>query len=142
MRTSTIDKKLLEVHFHLSRFIKSKIESSSKMINLTLMQVRTLFFLREKPNSTVSDVAAFFHTTIPTATVLLDKLAEMKLVTRTNDQIDRRVVRIHLTPNGQGLLNKAAKERMTIFNKIISKLTLKDKKNLLRIMENIISNPN
>ena len=135
-----LDRKLLDAHFRLTRLINKQLKTSECMVNLSISQVRALFYLAEKQNAQISEIADFFQFSIPTATILIDKLVQMKLVSRKGDIVDRRKVRVNLTSNGRAFLEKADKERVFFFGKLLSKLTLRDKKVLLNILDNIASN--
>ncbi len=137
MLANALDRDLLEAHFRLARAINKQVRMSEKMLNLSLAQGRALFFLTENPGAQINEVATFFQVTIPTATVLVDKLVQSKLAVRREDKNDRRLVRVYLTSNGRSFLLKANKMRVLIFGRLLSKLTLNDKKIFLRILNTI-----
>lgn len=120
--------------FSMLQSFKTELHQLSE---LTLHQMFALITLKKNKKLTVGEVAKFFNTSIPSATVLIGRLYQMKLVKRRVDGKDRRKTFISLTEKGEGELMKARKEREEIMKRRMSKLTVKDQVQLLKIMQKI-----
>src|SRR5690349_6388385 len=124
--------KLIEVMFKVSRFMKS-MHYKSPLVNLSMIQLQALIFLKHNPSAQMSDIATHFRIELPSATSLVNKLHEMELVERQTDDKDRRLVRIDLTNTGQTLLKDAMIERNKKIETLLSYVAESDKDELLRI---------
>lgn len=72
-------------------------------------QVWALSELKARPASTISELARALSIHLSTASNLLDRLEERKLVRRHRGPPDQRVVRVTLTPEGERMLRLAPK---------------------------------
>lgn len=129
---------IVEAIFALSRLMKEQISTDLKIIHLSILQLQALAFLHLHQDVSMSEIATYFKIELPSATSLVNKLVEMKLAVRNEDKKDRRLVRIALTTQGQNLLEEGMKCRTKRIEKMISYLSDTDKKDLLRILQNII----
>lgn len=136
--TSLINDGIVELMFKIPRLLKENMNFDSKTSHLTVLQLQTLVFLKKKGKSQMKEISDQFSITMPTATSLLDKLIDMKLVEREEDKNDRRIVIISLTESGKKILQEAIKNRNIKMSKLLSYLNFSDKKELLRIMGNLV----
>ena len=133
-----LEHKLIETHFQLLSSIKNEIRFDTTVSSLTFVQMNALMRLKEENRPCVSEFAKYFRVAIPTATVLLDKLAGLQLIAKKEDSHDRRVTRIQLTQKGERLLKEGMKGRERILTQYFARLSAKDKKDFLRIMRKIV----
>lgn len=70
------------------------------MFELTFAQARALILLAAKKALTVSQLAKLMDVGNPTASILVQKLVERGLVTRTEDETDRRQTVVQLSEQG------------------------------------------
>lgn len=70
------------------------------MFELTFAQARALIILAAKKALTVSQLAKLMDVGNPTASILVQKLVERGLVTRTEDDVDRRQTVVRLSEKG------------------------------------------
>ncbi|MDZ7729371.1 MAG: MarR family transcriptional regulator [Dehalococcoidia bacterium] len=70
-------------------------------LGLTTAQLRVLFLLRESPGVTAGELASRLSVTPPTISGIVDRLVKLGLVQREDDPNDRRLVRNHLTGEGE-----------------------------------------
>lgn len=73
---------------------------------LTIPQLRVLHILRQNDGITVSGLASRLNVTPATTTGLTDRLVREKLIFRTEDPTDRRLVRLHLTEDGARVVSE------------------------------------
>ncbi len=133
-----LDKEISEKIFGVYRKMKQGFNSLKK-INITMIQLHALIFIKENKNCQLTDLAKNFSITMPTANSLIERLINLKLVSRQNDKDDRRVVHFFLTDKGIKTLKKIENERVNCFSSFISKLNDDEKKQLLKILEKISS---
>ncbi|MGB9883137.1 MAG: MarR family winged helix-turn-helix transcriptional regulator [Microgenomates group bacterium] len=135
---NNIDKEISEKIFAVYRKMKQGFNSLKK-INITMIQLHALIFIKENKNCQLTDLAKSFSITLPTANSLIEKLVNLKLVSRKNDKDDRRIIHLFLTDKGIKTLKKIENERVNCFSSVISKLNNEEKKQLLKILEKITS---
>lgn len=73
---------------------------------LTMPQFKVLALLLRGDTPTVTEVARVLHVTPPTASGILDRLEEKRLVIREDDPADRRVVHVRLAADRQTLVRQ------------------------------------
>ena len=127
---------LIETIFGLSRLMKDDMSFTTGLIHLSILQIQTLVFLKQssKKKTSMSDIAEFLHIELPSATSLVNKLCEQKLVDRLADANDRRLVIIVLTKEGKTRLEQAMIQRRKKLEKMLSYLSGKEKLQLLSII--------
>ncbi len=72
-------------------------------------QLWALAELQARPGSKISELAIALSVHLSTGSNLVDRLEAKSLVRRQRSKEDQRVVRVYLTPTGQGVLRKAPK---------------------------------
>jgi len=137
MAKTTIAKRFLEVMFRNNRVLREQMRYSSGIAHLSILQIHTLSFLKEKKDAQMSEIAEHFHIELPSATSLLNKLVALQLVKRHADAKDRRMVRITLTEAGNDLLKQAMEEKLIHVKKMLSYLSDNEQDELLRLLEKL-----
>lgn len=130
---------LVEMMFKVFRLMKGEMSYSNNLIHLSILQIQALIFLNKSKRASMGDIADYFHIELPSATSLLNKLYDMKLVKRHEDPEDRRIVLITLTKSGETLLKEAMCVRKKKLEKILLYLSEKQKQDLLNILETLNS---
>ena len=89
-------------------------------LNLSIGQLKSLFFISNKGTTSLGKLAAALRVTPTNTTGIVNRLLKRKLITRTGSPDDRRVLFLRTTPLGEELiaeLRQKRKERMTeLFN--------------------------
>ncbi|MEO9256562.1 MAG: MarR family transcriptional regulator [Tepidiformaceae bacterium] len=75
-------------------------------LGLTTGQLRVLFLMREAPGVTAGELASRLGVTPPTVSGIVDRLVRLGLVRREDDESDRRLVRNHLTEQGEAACSR------------------------------------
>jgi|WetSurMetagenome_2_1015567.scaffolds.fasta_scaffold09159_5 MarR family transcriptional regulator, organic hydroperoxide resistance regulator len=140
MINTQINDRIMEVFYEISRSIREKMAYSYEATQLTVLQLQTLVFITKNKVISMGDLANEFKISLPTATVLSDKLVNLGIIKRIESKNDRRIVNISLTEKGKSLFKKAMKQRHLKVNKILAYLSSRDRKELLRILDNLASN--
>lgn len=138
MSTQTVNDQIAQIIFSLSRIMRDEMTFDSETSQLTMMQLQALIFIKKADRVTMGDVAEHFQITLPTVTVLLDKLVHLGLVRRDQNTEDRRVVNVKLTKKGENLTHEAMKQRRKKINHMLSYLSVEDKELLLQIMNRLM----
>ena len=135
-----INDQIAEMMFALSRSLKEEMTFDSETLQLTVLQFQALIFIKKNKDVLMGDIAGHFKISLPTATVLSDKLVNSGLVKRERSENDRRIVNVSLTQKGEKMLKTAMKQRHQKVNKMLSLLSMEDRKQILNILKNLISN--
>lgn len=87
---------------------------------LTYDQHFTLRYIMKKEPCTSTDLAQEFHVKKSAITALINRLVTKGLVTRERNDIDRRVVYLHVTPKGMEFYDACNNKIHDLVSKIIS----------------------
>jgi DNA-binding MarR family transcriptional regulator len=90
---------------------------------LTQAQLTCMRFVYLHPECSVGDIAAGLAVSAAASAKLIDRLVKKNILSRTEDPIDRRVLKIKLTPAGDCLLEKVGRIEREQFNRIIAKMS-------------------
>ena len=93
------------------------------MLELTFAQARALFMLAARKELTVSQLAKLLDVGKPTASILVQQLVERELVTRTEQETDRRHTIIRLSPKGEDIGAGRRREREKQWQRWLSQLS-------------------
>ena len=125
---------LVELMFKVFRSMKEKMSYTDKLTHLSVLQIHTLIFLKHNKKNSMSDIADYFHIELPSATSLINKLCDQKLVKRFEDEKDRRLVMVALTDEGKTLLKQVMCERRKKVENFLSYLSKKERTDLSTIL--------
>ena len=78
--------------------------------DLSIPQFRTLRFIQNNPDTSLSGLADFLGLTLPSVSKLVDGLVKQELVIRQESPVDRRCLTLVLTPAGETIVNTARAE--------------------------------
>lgn len=78
---------------------------------LTPPQFVALQWLSDKDGMTIGELSSKMYLAFSTTTDLIDRMETKKLVKRTRDGQDKRVVRIHLLNKGETIIQQVIKKR-------------------------------
>lgn len=123
--------------FQISRLAKGAFSVSTDLCSLSMLDIQTLVFLRERNGANMSEIAGHLNTELPSSTSLVNKLVKNNLVQRLPDESDRRVVVINLTETGEKFLTRAVEVRNEHTKKFLSYLSSNQKKQLLTLLKTI-----
>ena len=93
--------------YRLNRAIGSVYRPLLDALGLTYPQYLVMLLLWEQDGRSVNEIAHPLHLDSGTLTPLLKRMEKTGLVTRQRDTKDERIMRIHLTPHGQSLRERA-----------------------------------
>ncbi|MFI8536127.1 MarR family winged helix-turn-helix transcriptional regulator [Streptomyces aquilus] len=96
------DDELVETLIGVFMEIDGLFSTASRQLGLTPQQAQLLCFAQHLQPS-FSELATLLHCDKTNITGLVDRLQRRDLITRQPDAHDRRITRVHLTPQGEAL---------------------------------------
>ncbi|WP_243386531.1 MarR family winged helix-turn-helix transcriptional regulator [Bacillus kexueae] len=100
---------------------------------ITPPQFVALQNLLEFGDLTIGELSAKMYLACSTMTDLIDRMEKNDLVVRVRDERDRRVVRIHLLPEGERIIAEAIRKRQEYLHEILASFS-HDEKNQLQTL--------
>ena len=91
-------------------------------LNLTLGQLKSLFFIAFQGSTNLNKVATALGVTPPNVTGIVDRLVEQGLVSREENPENRRMLVLTVTEKGKNLLVKLRENNMNRMLNVLSKL--------------------
>jgi DNA-binding MarR family transcriptional regulator len=96
-----------------------------------------LKMVQKKQSVTIQNIANHLKITMPTTSVLLDKLEKNDFIQRIKNPKDKRSTLIKLSPKAKKTVNKLIEDRSKKIKLILSYLAFKDKQNLFKILNKL-----
>ncbi|MCX5751076.1 MAG: MarR family winged helix-turn-helix transcriptional regulator [Candidatus Saganbacteria bacterium] len=110
--------------------------------DLTHVQFRVIYTLSHHDNSTMGDLSRIMEVTLGNMTMMIDRLVRYGYVLRAADPDDRRIVRVRLSEKSKKAMHTILNQRRKFLVHILSKLSAKDREDLLRIVAHVVEIPN
>ena len=129
-----------ELLLFLRRNIIEGMRKEGLKHDMTFSQMEVLHFIGPSNKVTMKNIADHLKITPPSATEIIAEMEKRGLVKRKKDKKDRRVVFITSSDTAKKLFISSLKKKQIILNKMISKLSEIDQKNLERIIRILIIN--
>lgn len=121
-----------------SDLLENRIARLLREHGLTMTQYNVLRILRgEGKPMPCLEVAHRMIQVAPAITRVVDQLLELKLITKTQSDEDRRVFTIEITTAGMRLLKKLDLPVIDLHASLLSSVSASDLKLLIRILENV-----
>lgn len=107
--------------------------------NLTILNLHLLAFMyfRETP-PTMREIAAAASVSLPSASVMIDRLENESLVTRAHSKTDRRIVQVSLTSKGQRIIEQQVHKSGRVLKKALAGQTEANKRVVLDFFKSYI----
>ena len=96
---------------YISHIIKQKGREILSNYTITPPQFIALQWLHESGDMTIGELSTKMFLAFSTTTDLVDRMEKNELVLRVRDENDRRVVRIHLLPEGERVIEEVIIKR-------------------------------
>jgi len=107
-------------------------------LNLTIGQLKSLFFIDFESGTSSRKLAAALEVTPPDITRIIDRLVEQKLVSREENPEDRRMQILKITDNGRALLSRLKEQRTSLLSGVLTQVDNEDLSSLARGLAAII----
>ncbi len=121
----------LELDREVNRLVRKQSTESWLQLNLTVPQLKTLFYVSNEAGTSPSRVAAALHVTRANVTGIIDRLEEQGLLERTENADDRRVCWLRTTTKGEKVLAGLREGRLNSLRKILLDLSSDELKSLV-----------
>lgn len=139
MKNTKITQQLDETLISFRHMMTTLLLKEAKGSGLSLSHFEIIMYLAQKGKVTMKDISTWLNITPPSASVLVDVLVKKNLVSRIQSNKDRRTVHIIINKEAYKLMTEIHKKKMSLFKKILSKLSSEDKEDLVRILNKCIS---
>lgn len=96
---------------YIAYIVKQKGREILSQYTITPPQFVALQWLFEDGDMTIGELSNKMYLAFSTTTDLVDRMEKNELVKRVKDENDRRVVRIHLLPEGKRIIDEVIKKR-------------------------------
>jgi DNA-binding MarR family transcriptional regulator len=129
--------KVISLVFTTGRLMREKNEGRHKMDPNTVLQMETLRYVEDKGVPAMKDVARYLSIAPPSATSLIEHLVKTGLLQRIDDEKDRRITRLSITPRGHAALIRSRAQVHEHMKKILGRLDSNERSHLIHILEKL-----
>lgn len=143
MKSDQLSQKLVSMIFNTGRLLREKFHQPDlikPLWSFSLVHFEALRFISENKNATMKSLAGFLCIKPPSATAIVDQLAENKMIEREGDKNDRRSVILKISKSGKKFIEKRSSIVAGIMDKATNNLSAEEKKSLIKILEKISLN--
>jgi MarR family transcriptional regulator, organic hydroperoxide resistance regulator len=116
----------LAAYRKLHRALLTSSASKWRDLDISMQQVRAMFFLRDEEEASVGRLAELFGFGLPAASLLADRLVRAGYVERRKDPGDRRRVLLSLTRVGVRLVTDLREGSHSVLRRWMSSLSPED----------------
>jgi len=129
---------LNQLQGHLMRKVGPPHHQAWMELDLSIGQLKSLFFLNHEGQTNFSKLAAALDVTPPNVTGIIDRLVEHGLVRRTENPEDRRMLLLQLTDEGRDLVTKLRVVSWGHMTEILNQLSMEDLRALVQGMRAVV----
>ena len=110
----------------LQRALLTSTASKWRDLDLSMQQLRAMYFLRDEEGVSVGRLAELFGIGLPAASLLADRLVRSGYVERHDDPADRRRVLLSVTRTGVRLVTDLREGSHSLLRRWMSSLSVED----------------
>jgi DNA-binding MarR family transcriptional regulator len=121
----------------LFKFAEAEGMTSKQSEGLNLSDVHALLLVGVRGTCIVSDVVRELRVPPTTATSIVDRLVRRNLVQRARTEENRRIVRLSLTPQGEGVRRAAMDQQMRHCRAMLEALEARERETFVRLISKI-----
>ena len=136
MTTEENTTRIIDAFDKISKVFAS-MEGFNGEISLSKPELLTLESVSKHKELTMSKLAKNLDIGFSTATSIIDRLIEKKLVVRERNHGDRRVVKVLLSKEGEKIISSYQEQKKIFFKKIIEILTEGEQESFVLFLEKI-----
>jgi len=114
----------------------------AKQNGFSITQIATLFLIRRKGTTSVSNISGELEITIPAASQLLDRLVQQGLVVRSEDPNDRRLKQITLSKQGEFVLKEGLHARQIWLEDLIQLMSPAEQEQVIAALSIMLAKAN
>jgi len=135
-------KTILAMIFNSARVMKDYFHgnvSECKCSNPNPLHLETMRYVLEKENPSMKDLANHLCITPASASALIDSLVETRMIKRTLEKDDRRIVRLAITENGKKKFKETEDLLFGKMKEIFKEMSDRDIENMHNALESFIN---
>lgn len=125
-------KQIIELQQQVNRFLGQYAPEAWMELNLTIAQLKSLFFIASEGAINFRRLAAALGVTPSNVTGIIDRLVEQGLVSRVENPEDRRMLLLQATDKGEALLANLRESSISHLSDILDRLNPKELSSLAR----------
>jgi DNA-binding MarR family transcriptional regulator len=129
---SKLIKEIVELQRHINRDMREHTLEAWMGLNLTVPQIKSLFFISNQGTTNFTKLAAALGVTPANVTGIVDRLVEQDLVSRQENPDDRRSLTLRVTEKGENIIANLRERRASHTTEILANLKVEDLKAVLR----------
>jgi DNA-binding MarR family transcriptional regulator len=114
---------IIELQRRINRYMRRHTLGAWMELNITIPQLRSLFFIANHGTTNFTKLAAALGVTPSNVTGIVDRLLEQGLVSRQENQEDRRQLILRVTDKGESIVTGLRDRRARHISEILSHLT-------------------
>ena len=122
---------------YISHLIKQKGREILSNYTITPPQFVALQWLHESGDMTIGDLSNKMYLAFSTTTDLVDRMEKNELVQRVRDEQDRRVVRIHLLPEGERIIQEVIEKLQNYLRDLLQEFEVDEAQELLKLLKKL-----
>jgi MarR family transcriptional regulator, organic hydroperoxide resistance regulator len=122
MEKAELIKNIIENQRLINRFMRQEDPDVWMELNLTVAQVKCLFFIANHNDVNFRILAKALKVTPSNVTGIIDRLSEQDLVVRVANPQDRRMQMLKLTAKGTKLISNFRGSRVSLMNAVLNQL--------------------
>ncbi|GAB3204744.1 MarR family winged helix-turn-helix transcriptional regulator [Nocardia tengchongensis] len=127
----------LDLHGRTSKVLRALADRDMRRHGLHLGQNHVLAVLWDNDGRTPGEMAAALNVTTPTVVKMATRMAATGLLTRRQDDQDKRLVRLWLTDHGRELREPVEADRKALSDKVTAELTDAERAHLMSALAKI-----
>ncbi len=118
--------KTIELDHQAHRLIRRHSFHAWMELNLTVPQLKSLFFIANQRSTRCRKLAVALGVTPPNVTGIVDRLVEQGLVSRQENPEDRRALILKVTEKGEAILSDLREQRTSNMREILARLSVEE----------------
>ncbi len=122
MDKAKLIEEIIKLQQQISRTMEQHPPEAWMDLNLTLGQLKSLFFIDFDESTNFKKLAAALGVTPPNVTGIIDRLVEQGLVSREENPDDRRMLLLKTTDKGKALVAKLRESKISSMSGILAQL--------------------
>lgn len=105
--------------------------------DVTPPQFEALLTLRECGSLTMGELCQKLYLACSTATDLVDRMERNGLILRERDHLDRRVIRLRVTPEGDQVMNQVVQARLKYLSTVVEGMSPQQRQTLAESLQEL-----
>lgn len=114
---------IIQLERQISRALRKDELEAWMNLNLTIAQLKSLFFISNKKSTNLTMLAQALRVTPSNVTGIVDRLVEQGLVSRKENPENRRVLILEVTEKGEALVASLRERIADQLSKVLSRLS-------------------